>query len=170
MIQTVDSSKIDLTAARAFIAEPKATTLDQKVEIYKKEIEASTPIYKASKAETFVEPISLAIKVLELVCESLDLDQDKVKSKSRLRILVEARQIYSYIIMKVSTIHVTLSDAGSVMNKDHATVLHGVQQAINLNETNIPFSKKLDKCMGEFTKRFSGAEYYIMDFINIPQF
>jgi chromosomal replication initiation ATPase DnaA len=149
---------------------PKATTLEQKVQTYKKEIEASTPIYKASKAETYVEPISHARKVLELVCECLDLDQDMVKSKNRVRSLVEARQIYSFIIMKVSTIQVTLSDAGVVMNKDHATVLHGVQQAINLNETNIPFSKKLDKCMNEFTKRFSGAEYYIMDFINIPQF
>jgi chromosomal replication initiation ATPase DnaA len=170
MIQKVDSAKIDLTAARAFIAEPKATTLERKVEIYKKEIEASIPIYKASKEESYVLPLSHASKVFELVCESLDLDQERVKSKTRLRILVEARQIYSYIIMKVSTIHVTLADAGSVMNKDHATVLHGVQQAINLNETNIPFSKKLDKCMNEFTKRFSGAEYYIMDFINIPQF
>lgn len=160
----VNSSNINTSQVHKMFDAPKATTLE------KKEIEASTPIYKASKAETYVEPISHARKVLELVCESLDLEQERVKSKNRVRTLVEARQIYSFIIMKVSTVQVTLADAGSVMNKDHATVLHGVQQAINLNETNIPFSKKLDKCMNEFTKRFSGAEYYIMDFINIPQF
>lgn len=166
----VNSANIDISKVAQLFEVPKAITLEQKVETYKKEIEKSAPVNKTVKLKPYDAPLLHARTVLELVCECLELDIEIVKSKTRKRIFIEARNIYSFIILKVSTINITLADAGIIINKDHATVLHAVTQAINLNETNIPFGKKLDKCMTEFIKRFSGAEHYIMDFNNIPQF
>jgi hypothetical protein len=165
----VNSSNIDISKIAHLFAD-RPNTLDRKVEEYKEGFAKNAPVYKQSRHLVYVVPVDHAQQVLALVCGCLEVSIQDIKSKSRLRHLVEARQIYSYIIMKVTTVEVTLKDAGIVMSKDHASVLHGVKQTIILNETSIPFSKKLSACINEFTKRFSGAEHFIMDFNNIPQF
>ena len=169
MIQTVDSSKIDLTAARVFISNPKTKTLEENIEKYKQELKLNVPTFIV-KSNYTISPFKHATDILDLISVTLGLDLEQLKSKKRDRHLVEARQIYCFLVMKYSSVEITLKLAGDIINKDHATVLHGVKQTIILNETNIPFSKKLDICISQFKKQFSGAEHFIADYNNIPQY
>lgn len=170
MIETVDSSKIDLTAARAFIAEPKKVTLSDSVDNYKKEVRLKIFQLKSDKFYSEINPYRHANQILEIVAASLGFETESLKSKNRVRTLVEARQIYCFIAIKMSTVNITLKIAGDLIERDHATVLHGVSQTISLNDTNAQFAEKLKTCINEYKKKFQGVENIAYEYNNIPQF
>lgn len=163
----VNSSKIDTSKiSKLFEAN---NPIEIKIEAFKDIVESKT--LSASYRPEFYTNTALHIqKVLELVCSTCDVSIDDVKSRKRNREIVEARQIYAMLIMNFSTIKISKTEAGKAINKDHATIIHCIKQCLNLNDTNIPFRKKLDKCICEFTKEFTKSEHYILDFNNIPQY
>lgn len=162
----VNSSKID-TSKISKLFETN-NPIEIKIEAFKDIVESKT--LSASYRPEFYTNTTLHIQtVLELVCRTCDVSLDDVKSRNRKREVVDARKIYAMLIMKFSTVKVSQAEAGAAMNKDHATIIHCIKQCLNLNDTNIPFRKKLDKCIVEFTKEFTKSEHYILDFNNIPQ-
>lgn len=163
----VNSSKIDTSkVSKLFeINNP----IDLKIEAFKDIVESK--IISAKYRPEFYTDTSLHIKtVLLLVSKMCEISIDDIKSRKRNREIVEARQIYSILILKFSTVKVSLVQAGDAINKDHATIIHSLKQCLNLSETNIPFRKKLDRCIDAFTKEFTKSEHYILDFNNIPQY
>ena len=114
MIAKVDSSKIDLTAAKAFIAdlfvEPTPKTLIEVVNEYKEDIKKAAP--KTVKCfHDYVHPSTHAEKVLAMVCNVLEINIDSVKTNKKETDLVEARFIYCFIVMKLSSVQVSLKQA-----------------------------------------------------------
>lgn len=71
--------------------------------------------------------------IIDIVCKKLNLTFAEINTKSRNRSLVIARQISMYIMLKNNY---SLSEAGSIFNKDHATALHARNAVSNLIETD----------------------------------
>lgn len=72
--------------------------------------------------------------ILTLVFKHTGYDKETLKSRSRKRKQVEARQLNMYFLKKHT--NYTLEIIGELFNRDHATVLHAVKTINNLIETN----------------------------------
>ena len=60
--------------------------------------------------------------VLYMVCSYHGVEPDDVKGKSRVQHLVTARQTYCHLARRYT--RSTLKQIGSIINRDHATVIH----------------------------------------------
>ena len=81
--------------------------------------------------------------IQKVVCDYFDLPIELLKSKTRKREIVQARQIAMYFANKMtksSLANIGLHCGG----KDHATVLHACRTVNNLQETDKHFRKYLD--------------------------
>ena len=81
--------------------------------------------------------------IQKVVCDYFDLPIELLKSKTRKREIVQARQIAMYFAKKMtksSLANIGLHCGG----KDHATVLHACRTVNNLQETDKHFRKYLD--------------------------
>lgn len=81
--------------------------------------------------------------IQKVVCDYFDLPIELLKSKTRKREIVQARQIAMYFAKKMtksSLANIGLHCGG----KDHATVLHACRTVNNLQETDKLFRKYLD--------------------------
>lgn len=80
-----------------------------------------------------------ATKTLEFVSDFLGFD---LTQKSRKRYIVEGRMMYAKL-MKRHT-NVTLSDIGSVIGKDHATIIHYLKNFHYVKKVDQNFSNKFE--------------------------
>ena len=81
--------------------------------------------------------------IQKIVCDYFDLPIELLKSKTRKREIVQARQIAMYFSKKMtksSLANIGLHCGG----KDHATVLHACRTVTNLQETDKHFRRYLD--------------------------
>jgi len=91
-------------------------------------------------------------RILNVVCDTLDVDSSKLKSKSRKSDLVKARHCFFYLA-SISSKHYTLSKIGSFLNKDHATVLHGkrkISKFMDVYEEDLILIIKMKKILSIF--------------------
>ena len=66
-------------------------------------------------------------EILKVICRELQMDFDEVKNrKTRLREFVYARQLYAYFCKQYT--NESLSKIGQFINKDHATMIHSINQ------------------------------------------
>ncbi len=92
---------------------------------------------KVSKVEINIETIKRA------VCDYFTIDTESLKSQSRKREIVQARQISMYFAKKLT--NNSLVTIGKVIgDKDHATVLHACKTVTNLIESDKLFRKYVD--------------------------
>ena len=86
--------------------------------------------------------------IIDEVCRERELTKEKLLNKTRLRYIVESRQIAFYLARRYTTL--SLQEIGNHFKKDHATVLFGVKNIKNLiqidNEIKLTV-KKLDKIL-----------------------
>ena len=68
--------------------------------------------------------------ILNMVCTYYGIDSDKVKSKCRYRSLVDARQLYSRLARLYT--HSTWKTIGSIINRDHSTIIHSYNKISEL--------------------------------------
>ena len=85
-------------------------------------------------------------RIERVVCETLYLTTDELRSKKRDRHLVEARNIFFCISKKLNT-DITLKKLGSYLNKNHATVMHSIKNCKSWIDTDAFFEEKFDKCL-----------------------
>lgn len=69
------------------------------------------------------------VQILNVVSDVFGLSVDQIVSKSRKREIVWARQCAMYLLRK--TLQMTLTDIAKELNRDHATVMHGVKNWAN---------------------------------------
>ena len=101
--------------------------------------------------------------VLMDVCRRTGITPEQVMSKTRKREIVDARQIYFRRCRELTK--ASLSEIGSVVYRDHATVLHGEKEAKNTNA----LVKLYDKCYGsEAIEGFVGKENEASEFVDRP--
>lgn len=81
--------------------------------------------------------------IQKVVCDYFDLPIEMLKSKTRKREVVQARQISMYFSKKMTKS--SLANIGAHCGgKDHATVLHACRTVVNLSETDKQFRLYLD--------------------------
>ncbi|MBN9295057.1 MAG: chromosomal replication initiator protein DnaA [Flavobacteriia bacterium] len=81
--------------------------------------------------------------IQKIVCDYFDLSIDMLKSKTRKREVVQARQISMFFSKKMTKS--SLASIGAQCGgKDHATVLHACRTVINLAETDKQFKGYLE--------------------------
>lgn len=66
-------------------------------------------------------------EIIEKVCERLNVRVDKVKSRSRVQEVVNARHLIFHILYSDAHLNLTKTTIGKIFNLDHSTVVHGCQ-------------------------------------------
>lgn len=95
-------------------------------------------IVKSTRREISIDYIQ------KIVCDYFNISVDALKSKTRKREIVQARQVAMYFA-KIFTKN-SLSVIGSIIGgKDHATVLHACRTVQNLMETDKKFKQYVDE-------------------------
>ena len=88
--------------------------------------------------------------IQKIVCDYFDLPIEMLKSKTRKREVVQARQISMYFSKKMTKS--SLANIGAHCGgKDHATVLHACRTVVNLSETDKQFRVYLEELEKKLT-------------------
>ena len=88
------------------------------------------------------------IHIHKIVCLELNLDSELVRSKSRKREVVKARQIIFYLAYKYSGL--SLKKIGEpYLKRDHSTIIHNLAQIRNLMDTEPNFRGLVEKIEGK---------------------
>jgi chromosomal replication initiation ATPase DnaA len=91
------------------------------------------PLGKISKEE-----------VLKVICRELAMDFDEVKNrKTRLRDFVYARQLYAYFCKEYT--NESLTKIGKFIHKDHATIIHSINQIKGYYDIDKVIKRDVDK-------------------------
>ncbi len=80
--------------------------------------------------------------IQKTVCEHMDIDMEKIVSKTRKREIVQARQIAMYFC-KQFTDQSLKKIGGAFGGRDHSTVIHSFQTVQNLAETDKDYHRNL---------------------------
>ena len=106
-------------------------------------MENRTNSYWAAPCNAYLVNKDLKLEsVIRVVCENYDVTIDALKGKSRIKDVVEARQICFYILhkkMKLKSVAV-----GDMFNKNHATVLHSCRTIENFMIHEIALKNKIN--------------------------
>lgn len=65
-------------------------------------------------------------KIKSEICERYNLSWNTIKGKSRVRKVVDARRLYSGLLRNIFGL--TYHDIGYILKKNHATIIHNMQQ------------------------------------------
>ena len=89
--------------------------------------------------ETFNATDITLESIINKVSSRTHIPIEQMKSTSRLREIVEARMFYSLLAKRLTTN--SLSKIGKLINRDHATILHGIKQVQEVKELKDKFSE-----------------------------
>lgn len=78
-------------------------------------------------------PVITPEKIITTVCDYFVLSVDVVKSKSRAKEHVYARHVIFYFLRKHT--NMTLKSSGALFNRDHTTVIHGLDNLRDIMDT-----------------------------------
>lgn len=78
-------------------------------------------------------------RVVEVVCESLDITQKELKGKKRDRPIAYSRHIISHILVKKMGLQLTVVGKQHLGGRDHSTVINSLRTFSNLYDTDEPF-------------------------------
>lgn len=85
-------------------------------------------------------------KIERIVCKNLNVSVQEFRSKKRFRNIIEARSIFFCICRKLNP-SLTLQKIGSYLEKDHATVMHGIKNCKQWCEIDKNFCEKFHNCL-----------------------
>ena len=88
-------------------------------------------------------------EILKVICRELQIDFDEVKNrKTRLREFVYARQLYSYFCKEYT--NESLAKIGKFINKNHATIIHSINQIKGYYDYDNVIKNDVDKINNVF--------------------
>lgn len=93
---------------------------------------------------------SLLDSTLDFVCLKRTHNPEDVKSKRRFREITTTRHIFFYLVRKYFNSSMPLSLVGSYLNRDHSTVIHGIECIEALKETDRRFAVELAMIEDEY--------------------
>jgi len=101
------------------------------------------------------QPDLTAERIQKMVCESFNLSLEDLKSQTRTKHIVTARQTAMYLIKK--NLKKSLSDIGLLFNKkDHTTVINSIKKVEKLSAENPEFKNKLQHIHNDIHKYSKG--------------
>jgi chromosomal replication initiator protein len=82
---------------------------------------------------------SILERILSDVSNKSGISEETLKSKTRIREVAEARQIYFKRASQITKL--SLAAIGKFVNRDHATVIHGIKAVNNIRELRQKYSE-----------------------------
>lgn len=83
-------------------------------------------------------------KIMKVVCNEFGFSEDDLKGNRRTQRLALARQVAMYLIRNL--LNLSLAEIGQFFGgKDHSTVIHAIEKINYFKETNIDFSRLLER-------------------------
>ena len=83
-------------------------------------------------------------EILKVICRELQMNFDEVKNrKTRLREFVYARQLYAYFCKEYT--NESLTNMGKFIHKDHATMIHSINQIKGYYDIDKVIKNDVDK-------------------------
>ena len=104
--------------------------------------------YDARNKQDDYTGIKRYMNVIEAVCESTGVSYEMMQSEYRGRQNVEARALAFHCIKHFYP-DISFTRIGNLFNRNHATVLHGLQKVKDWSETDPEFRKKFEKVFRE---------------------
>jgi hypothetical protein len=98
--------------------------------------------------------------VLLDVCNKTGLTPEALKGKTRKREVVDARHVYFRRCREVTK--ASLSEIGSVVYRDHSTVLHGINEARNNNVVKALYERFYGEKLIKSTSQSLARDIYIL--------
>ena len=108
--------------------------------------------YITQDSINYITNITLRI-IKEVAAQVRKVNLYLLSMRTRKREIVEARQLYFYFAKKTELY--TLESIGNEVNRDHATVMHGISTINDLLETDIRiknYSEQMEKILKERVK------------------
>lgn len=94
-------------------------------------------------------------RIMDFICTSFEISQQQLKSKSRQRQIVLARNMAFFLARKYTDL--SLKDIGDRFNRKHSTVLKGISNVERELNLETPLGRQLSRTM-EMMQRFSSRE------------
>jgi len=73
-------------------------------------------------------------KMFETVCKHYNVSKKAILGRARSQIIAKPRQILMYLLR--TELNMPLEEVGRFLDRDHTTIMHGVDKITNLNSTN----------------------------------
>lgn len=84
-------------------------------------------------------------KVINIVCSVFEVEREDLISGKRIQPIPDARKVV-FVLARRYNEKLTTTALGSIMGKDHSTVLAGCKKANDLYQFDFQFRKKMDEC------------------------
>lgn len=81
-------------------------------------------------------------KIINVVCDHYKLNAYKLKSKSRVKEFTHARYVIFYFLRKFA--NMTLKSVGLLFNRDHTTVIHGLETLQDIIDTEPAIKSEIE--------------------------
>ena len=109
------------------------------------------------------KPVERGIEdLIQILCSVFEMPWQKIVSKDRDRRLVMARQVFCWFMVKKLSGN-TYSATGKLINRDHTTAIHSVNNADDHIETKdsrfYPYYQEVLKRFNEHAENKIGVEY-----------
>lgn len=78
-------------------------------------------------------PVITPERIITMVCDHFNLNPEHIKTKRRVKEHVHARHVIFYFLRKHTKM--TLKTAGELFNRDHTTVIHGLENLSDIMDT-----------------------------------
>ena len=103
-------------------------------------------------------------KIKSEICKRYNLEWYRIQSKSRVRLIVDARRLYCGILRNI--FRLTFQEIGDILNKDHATILHNIKQ----HDTFVKILKSYKKHYEEIESILMlDDNYYVHEVIEVER-
>lgn len=81
--------------------------------------------------------------IINIVCDTFNVEVDDVKSRSRKRTFTEPRQIAIYFIRQKTNL--SLKNIGRIFLRDHSTIINSIEVVTDSIQVNKRFNKKIEQ-------------------------
>ena len=103
-------------------------------------------------------------KIKSEICERYNLAWSVVEGKSRVRKVVDARRLYSGLLRNVFKL--TYHDIAFILNKNHATIIHNMQQHEFFVKNLKSYRKNYEEIEGGL---WTSDNYYLHEVIEVER-
>jgi len=103
-------------------------------------------------------------KIKSEICRRYDVSWISIESRSRVRLVVDARRMYCGILR--NTFGITYTQIAKTLNKNHATILHNVNQHNNFIKILKSYKLNFEEIEAMLIE---DDNYYIHEIVNIER-
>ena len=104
-------------------------------------------VFPGLQSTQLLKPHELLDKLVKIICKNRNITEQDLMSKSRLHSLVMSRHEFCYLARNKTNLSLTM--IGTLIGKNHATVLHSIKTWGNLLETDFNIRSNHMKTLNE---------------------